>query len=66
MELKRAKEVLEGMNLDSFSKEKLFCLGKYLHVIDIDKQATLEAAFTADQLEAIATWMRDPEGVTKA
>ncbi len=27
---------------------------------------TLDASFTADQLEAIAAWMRDPKGVSEA
>lgn len=52
MELKRAKEVLEDSGIN-------------LIVPDKDAIVEVHGIFTADQLEAIATWMRS-EGVTKA
>lgn len=66
MELKRAKEVLEEMGLTTFSKEELFSGALYLSVEADDETAIIDGRFTADQLEAIATWMRDPEGVVGA
>lgn len=34
--------------------------------VSSDGVADLRCRFSADQLEAIATWMRDPEGVANA
>lgn len=37
----------------------LYCLGRYLAWAPGDAEATLDAQFTADELEAIAWWMRN-------
>ena len=65
MELKKAKYILsenvfENHN-DSFSSDLLHSHGWYLCARAIDSEATLDGAFTADELEAIATWMRNPK-----
>lgn len=38
----------------------LYCLGWYTSWSPGDKQAVLDAEYTADDLEAIATYMRGP------
>jgi hypothetical protein len=48
---------------ERFSADELFSLGWYLGVGANDEKATLDGEFTADELEAIAAWMRDPSGV---
>lgn len=64
MELKRAKEVLSGMHLDEFTAE---CLRSTEGIKAYDDGVvTLNGDYVSDQLKAIATWMRDPQGVVKA
>jgi hypothetical protein len=63
----RAKEILSRMNMDDFSMNALY-LSSYGHAgfLDVkngEARATLEGQFTADELEAIACWMRDPTAV---
>jgi len=41
----------------------LYCLGRYLNYVLGDETACLDADFTADELEAIAWWMRNKAGV---
>jgi hypothetical protein len=58
----RAKEVLEGMRLIRFDDKRLY--GKH---ISADRNfVSLDYILDADQLQAIALWMTDPEGVTNA
>lgn len=66
MEPKRAKEVLEGMNLEVFTAVSVASIDEYFRAEDGDEKTVIDGRFTADQLEAIATWMRDPDGVVKA
>src|SRR5690606_21377863 len=61
----RAKEVLEGMGLDVFNEKLLRDVGFGLYV-EAGRTAFLETNYTSDQLQAIALWMQDPEGVTNA
>jgi hypothetical protein len=69
---KQAKEILLGM-LDkkklnwSISPTQLYGLSPYANCYPKydGEVATLDGEFTADQLEAIATWMRDPNGVAE-
>lgn len=70
MELKRAKEVLLAGNFAHFTAELLlqyhsFC-SQGVYAKSGQTGVSLDGRFTPDQLEAIATWMRDPEGVVKA
>lgn len=67
MELKRAKELISSMGLALFSENALvsYHTTNYVLVFNSDF-AALDGEFSHDQLEAIATWMRDPEGVVKA
>ena len=63
----RAKEILSRMDMDDFSKGELY-LSSYghagfLNVKNGDARASLDGEFTADELEAIACWMRDPTAV---
>lgn len=69
MELKRAKEVLDGM-CDIFGRDRIVAYDE-LGAISVSAYAgsgsvVMKDKFKLAQLEAIATWMRDPEGVTKA
>lgn len=69
MDVKHAKNVLtEKLNgeHEEFSDKQLHSLGWYLSVESGDAEATLDGTFTADQLEAIAMWMRDPKGICSA
>ena len=65
MELKRAKEVLRELFEIELSDERL---ASYMQInfCHYGETVNTDGRFTADQLEAIATWMRDPEGVVKA
>ena len=60
-----AKKVLSEMRLSQFNDRVLFSLGWYLSV-GAGEKATLDGGFTADELEAIAVWMRDPVKVMEA
>ncbi len=70
---KRAREVLVAMPDTLISESEL---ENSLDMIDlkvgkVDEddglfKARMDGHFTADQLEAIATWMRDPQGVARA
>ena len=56
MDEKKAKELLApAIQTDGW----LFNLGWYLNWKLGDKDATLDGSFTADDLEAIAWWMRN-------
>ncbi len=56
-----ARKVLEGMDLNEFTTKRLYSVSWYLCVYP--EGGTLDGEFTSDQPEAIAMWMRDPEGV---
>ncbi len=56
-----ARKVLEGMDPNEFTAKILDSVSWYLCVYP--EGGTLDGEFTADQLEAIVRWMRDPEGV---
>lgn len=58
----RAKEVLEGMGAD-FDAASLYVYGQ-LHANKTT--AHIGASLSADQLQAIALWMQDPESVVNA
>lgn len=63
MNKETAKRILRSCLSSSgerFSAEELFSLGWYLSAGANDENATLDGEFTADELEAIAAWMRDP------
>lgn len=65
----RAKEVLEGMRLSVFTATELLKLDEHyneLLSVTAKSEASLHSIFNADQLQAIALWMQDPEGVTNA
>ena len=68
MDLKQAKQILTGMGLDEFEEERLTRSVKYTpsYMSVSPDHGYLSGAFTADELEAIATWMRDPSGVVGA
>lgn len=70
MDLKQAKQILTGMNLDEFNQHRLDFepsrWARHLFVSSRTETGNLGGAFTADELEAIATWMRDPSGVVGA
>ncbi len=51
------------MNLSEADGEKLYSLGKYLFATASPLYGCLDGDFTADQLIAIGTWMKDPAGV---
>jgi len=51
---------LKGEILD---KERLYSVGWYLAAHINGNEATLDGKFDADDLEAIARWMRDPAKV---
>ena len=65
MELKRAKEVLKEFFMTEVSDEQLEA-HMLINFCNFGGKVDIDGKFTADQLEAIATWMRDPEGVVKA
>lgn len=50
------------LNTDVRSDGSLYCLGRYLSYTPGDSTACLDADFTADELEAIAWWMRNKAG----
>lgn len=61
----RAKEVLEGMGLVDFSSD--FLRGHSHNYLLADrKDAQINGIFTAEELQAIALWMQDPESVVNA
>lgn len=71
MDNARAKEVLEGMGLDCFKTDLLYLEYRKLIKLAVEPgdepdAAVLNGNFSADQLQAIALWMQDPEGVTNA
>ncbi len=67
MDLKQAKQILTGMGLDVLSEEHLVksSYGRYVSLVR-SEPAFLHGSFNADELEAIATWMRNPSGVVEA
>lgn len=68
MDNKQARQILEARipRTGEFSKDKLSCVGWYLYAGAGHDEATLDGEFSAAELEAIAAWMRDPEGVANA
>lgn len=56
MDEKKAREILG----DTIQKDgRLYCLGHYTAWGLGDEDVTLDCSFTADELEAIAWWMRN-------
>ncbi len=55
-----ARKVLEGMGVEPHKRNKGRAFGS---TRQDDDCMHLSGNFTADQLEAIALWMRDPTGV---
>jgi len=71
MDLKTAKQILKPLEgtselMAEFTAARLHHMGWYLHAKAGDARATLDGDFTADELEAVAAWMRDPQGVVNA
>lgn len=62
----RAKEVLEGMGFRVMNDKSLRCHTPFVYAINANGEVTVQGSFNADQLQAIARWMQDPEGVTNA
>lgn len=48
---------------DLVNTTQLASIGWYLSAHHDEEEATLDGEFTADDLEAIAMWMRDPIGI---
>ena len=65
MEPKRAKEILMQYPLRSFNNQHLRDFDGEVRA-NTEERTVLRGYFTADELEAIAAWMRDPTGVTNA
>jgi len=61
-----AYKILAASFLTLFTQESLYSCGWYLSAMADESDATLDGRFSADDLEAIATWMRDPVGVMAA
>jgi hypothetical protein len=53
------EQAIEILGTDIQADGRLFCGGRYLAWAVGDEEATLDADFTADELEAIAWWMRN-------
>lgn len=63
----RAKEVLESMSLEIFDGDALYAeKDVYLCVTSDGVDAVIQGELDAEELQAIALWMQDPEGVTNA
>lgn len=62
----RAKEVLEGMGLRTFNETRLVCGVHTLYVESNNNYVAIDHVLKPEQLQAIALWMQDPEGVTNA
>ncbi len=60
-----AKKVLDDMNPSELTGPALFGM-RMPYVSALRAAAFLDGEFTADELEAIAIWMRDPAGVVEA
>ena len=58
-----ARRVLERMGSRVNADGSLFFAGRYGGVADVNAAFMGEVEYNADQLEAIAMWMRDPKGV---
>jgi hypothetical protein len=58
----KAREVLSEWRGLEYDLASLHCLGQYVDVIFDEDTITLDGEFTADELEAIACWMREPFG----
>ena len=59
----RAHKILLAWGLTTCSPVELHDLAVYVSVWADRKLAILDGGFTADELEAVATWMRDPVAV---
>lgn len=68
MEAQEAKAIFDKQRKfgGEVSPKKMDVLGWYAYAIAGDTQVTLDGNFTADELEAIAMWLRDPAAVTGA
>lgn len=73
MDFKTAKRILQtrlpngdGATDRVFSRTELSSVGWYLFVEAGKREATLDGEFTADELEAIAAWMRNPDACADA
>ena len=65
MNAKTAKTILAKMMGNDFTERKLDG-GMGVWARAGEAMASFDGDFSADELEAIAAWMRDPEGVTNA
>jgi hypothetical protein len=65
---KQAKEILLGMLHMQVDEKGIRCVVPWVSYQQGGDytEACLDGDFTADQLEAVATWMRDPKGVAEA
>ena len=69
MDLKTAKQVLTEMGTVDITATNLRVGRSIYGYIDFNTAEThihIDGKVTPDQLEAIATWMRDPSGVVNA
>ena len=55
MDEEKAREILGSY----ITGDGLYCLGRYLYWEKGSKEATLDAEFSIDELEAIVWWMRN-------
>lgn len=69
MELKRAKEVLEASGAVIITESHII-FDLYRDAVSVyllrDGKYRITGHYTTEEHEAIATWMRDPEGVVRA
>lgn len=69
MDSTNAKQILASSLAkygDKLDASGLWSPSWYLAVDAEDEEATLDGTFTADELESIAAWMRDPKAVSDA
>lgn len=68
MDFKTAKRILSDMSLGQMSEHALESGvgGEYFSVYSGKDEAVLDGRFTAEQLEAIAAWMRNPQACIDA
>lgn len=71
MDFKTAKKILNsrlrhGLIDAKFTADELYNCGWYLSASAGKEEATLDGQFSADELEAIAAWMRNPQACVDA
>ena len=71
MDFKTAKQILmsrciHGIIDGEFTADSIYNCGWYLAASADEEDATLDGRFTADELEAIAAWMRNPKACVDA